>query len=32
MIKYVNKFRREELPLNFKLSFYPGKRSLNLRN
>jgi hypothetical protein len=31
MIRYVNKFRSEELPLNFSLGFYPGKRSLNCK-
>jgi hypothetical protein len=29
VIKYVNKFRSVELPINFKLGFYPGKRSIN---
>jgi hypothetical protein len=31
MIRYVNKFRKEKLPLNFKLGFYPGKRTLNAK-
>jgi hypothetical protein len=31
LIRYVNKFRSEDLPLNYKLGFYPGKRSLNVK-